>query len=290
MDNVPEGDTVWLAARRLHDALAGRVLTHTDFRVPALATVDLSGQAVVEVVSRGKHVLVRTDAGRTLHTHFRMDGTWHLYPPRARWTGGPDWQVRAVLSNANWVAVGYRLPVVEIVATADEASVVGHLGPDLLGDDWDLDRAVANLRARPEREIGPALLDQRNLAGIGNLYKAEALFLSGVTPWTAVADIEDLHAVVVRAHRLLNANKNHWQQSTTGNLHRGEEHWVFERVGRPCRRCGTRIASAEQTEPEQPTYGRITYWCPSCQRGPAPQPTPALGKTRAPSKGRRYVP
>lgn len=287
---MPEGDTVWLAARRLHDALAGRPLTHSDFRVPALATADLTGETVVTVLSRGKHLLTRTDAGRTLHTHFRMDGTWHLYKPGARWTGGPDWQVRAVLANSEWVAVGYRLPVVELLPTADESSAVGHLGPDLLGPDWDVDRTVANLRARPDREIGPALLDQRNLAGIGNLYKTEVLFLSGVTPWTPVADIDDLAAVVRRAHRLMNANKNHWHQSTTGNLHRGEAHWVFERAGRPCRRCGTPVATAEQIEPEQPAYGRISYWCPNCQRGPAPPPTRTADKRPAPIGYRRYTP
>jgi endonuclease-8 len=287
---VPEGDTVWLAARRLRDALAGRPLVHTDFRVPALATVDLSGETVVDVASRGKHLLMRTDAGRTLHTHFRMDGTWHLYKPGARWTGGPDWQVRAVLANAEWTAVGYRLPVVELVPTVDEASVVGHLGPDLLGPDWDAARAVANLRARPGREIGPALLDQRNLAGIGNLYKAETLFLSGVTPWTAVGDVADLDAVVRRAHRLLHANRDHWHQSTTGSLRRGEEHWVFERAGKPCRRCGGRIGTAMQTEPEQPTYGRISYWCPRCQQGPAPTPMRASDRRAAPAGYRRYVP
>jgi len=287
---VPEGDTVWLAARRLHDALAGRPLTRTDFRIPALATADLTGETVLEVASRGKHLLIRTDAGHTLHTHFRMDGTWHLYQPDARWTGGPEWQVRVVLANSDWVAVGYRLPVVDLVPTAGESSVVGHLGPDLLGPDWDAARAVANIAARPDREIGPALLDQRNLAGIGNLYKTEALFLSGITPWTAVGDVGDLDAVVRRAHRLIDANKSHWHQSTTGNLHRGDQHWVFERAGRPCRRCGTPIATAEQAEPEQPTYGRICYWCPHCQRGPAPQPVRGSDKRPAPSGHRRNVP
>jgi len=270
---VPEGDTVWLAARRLHGALAGRVLTHTDFRVPALATSDLTGDTVTEVVSRGKHLLMRTGTGRTLHTHFRMDGAWHLYRSGTRWTGGPDWQIRAVLANDEWNAVGYRLPVVELLPTADESTAVGHLGPDLLGPDWDVDRALANLRARPDREIGPALLDQRNLAGIGNLYKNEALYLSGITPWTRVEEVDDLDAVVRRAHRLLHANKDHWQQTTTGSLRRGEDHWVFERPGRPCRRCGTRVAAAMQAESEQPTHARISYWCPHCQRGPAPLPT-----------------
>lgn len=267
---MPEGDTVWLAARRMHDALAGRALVHTDFRVPQLATSDLSGQTVLEVISRGKHLLTRTDAGLTLHTHFRMDGTWHLYRPGSRWSGGPAWQVRAVLTNAEWEAVGYRLPVLELIRTTDESGAVGHLGPDLLGPDWDEDEALRRLEKAPEREIGPALLDQRNLAGIGNLYKTEALYLSGITPWTAVADVSDLPAVVRRAHRLLQANKSHWQQTTTGSIRRGEDHWVFERGGRACRRCGAKIRQAMQGEADHPERARISYWCPGCQRGPAP--------------------
>ena len=256
----------------MHDALAGRQLVRTDFRVPRLATVDLAGQTVTEVVSRGKHLLTRTDAGMTLHTHFRMDGSWHLYRSGSRWAGGPAWQVRVVLANAEWEAVGYRLPVVGLIGTADEQTVVGHLGPDLLGADWDEGEAVRRIASCPQREIGPALLDQRNLAGIGNLYKAETLFLSGITPWTHVGDVDDLTAVVRRAHRLLQANKHHPQQSTTGNTRKGEEHWVFERAGRPCRRCGRRIATAKQAESGQAEQARISYWCPSCQRGPAPAP------------------
>jgi endonuclease-8 len=179
--------------------------------------------------------------------------------------------VRAVLANGSWQAVGYRLPVLELLATADEDTVVGHLGPDLLGPDWDEQEAVRRLCARPDREIGPALLDQRNLAGIGNLYKAETLFLSGVTPWLPVADVGDVTAVVRRSHRLLQANKMHWQQTTTGSTRKGEDHWVFERAGRPCRRCGTTIEQAMQGEAEHPERARISYWCPHCQRGPAPQ-------------------
>ena len=254
----------------MHEALAGRRLVRTDFRVPQLATADLAGQTVTEVVSRGKHLLTRTDAGLTLHTHFRMDGTWHLYRTGSRWSGGPAFQVRAVLANAEWEAVGYRLPVVELIRTDDEQTHVGHLGPDLLGADWDEDEAVRRITSRPQREIGPALLDQRNLAGIGNLYKAETLFLSGITPWTHVGDIDDIAAVVRRAHRLLQANKNHWQQSTTGSTRKGEDHWVFERAGRACRRCGQRIATAQQAEPGHAEQARISYWCPNCQRGPAP--------------------
>ena len=284
----------------MNDALAGRVLTSTDFRVPQLATADLTGQTVVGVVSRGKHMLTRTDAGLTVHTHYRMDGAWHLYRPGSRWRGGPDWQVRAVLVNADWQAVGYRLPVLELISTDAEDKVVGHLGPDLLRPPqepggWDEGEAVRRLSARLDREIAPALLDQRNLAGIGNLYKSEALFLSGVSPWTRVGDVPDLAGVVRRAQRLMDVNRNHWSQSTTGSLRRGEEHWVFERSGRPCRRCGATIRSAEQAEAGRetlpPTAARLTYWCPSCQPGPEPpparQPATAPGARRRDSQSRR---
>ena len=129
---MPEGDSVYLAAKRMHQGLAGHRLTRTDFRVPQLATTNLAGRAVLSVVPRGKHMLTRIEGGLTLHTHFKMDGTWHLYRPRQRWNG-PLWQVRVVLETAERVAVGFRLPVVELVPTASEADVVGHLGPDLLG-------------------------------------------------------------------------------------------------------------------------------------------------------------
>jgi endonuclease-8 len=264
---MPEGDTVWLAGRRLHDALAGRRLTRSDFRVPTLATVDLSGRTVTEVVSRGKHLLTRIDDDRTLHTHFRMDGSWHLYRPGERWRGGPQWQVRVLLENAQWQAVGYRLPVVELLPRGHERDAVGHLGPDILGPDWDPAEAVRRLAADPDRELGPALLDQRNLAGVGNLYKAEVCFLAGLTPWTRVGDVPDLAGLVDRVARLLQANKATARQVTTGDTRRGRQHWVFERAGRPCLRCGSRVASAEQGAAP---YARITYWCPSCQRGPTP--------------------
>ena len=135
-------------------------------------------------------MLTRLEGGLTLHTHFRMDGTWHLYRPGDRWTGGADWQVRVVLENADWQAVGYRLPVVELLPTdARRTAAVGHLGPDLLGPDWDDEEALRRLPADPAREIGMALLDQRVLAGLGNLYRCEVLFLRGVTPWTPVGDV-----------------------------------------------------------------------------------------------------
>ncbi len=265
---MPEGDTVWLACKRLHDALHGQVLTTTDLRVPQLATADLTGREVLEVVARGKHLMARLSGGVTLHTHLRMDGSWHLYRHGEPWKGGPVWQVRVLLETATWQAVGYRLPVVELLATGAEQETVGHLGPDILGPDWDAAEAVRRLRADPDREIGPALLDQRNLAGIGNLYKAEALFVAGLNPWRRVSEV-DVAMLVDRAARLLQRNKGEWSQITTGNPRRGLTHWVFERSGQPCQRCGTRILLAEQGEAP---YPRFTYWCPTCQPGASPTP------------------
>ena len=142
------------------------------------------------MVSRGKHQLFRLANELTLHTHFRMDGTWRIFLTGRRWSGGPDFEVRAVLATKDHQAVGYRLPVIELVPTADEDSVVGHLGPDLLGPDWDLDEAVRRTASQPERSIGEALLDQRNLAGIGTFYRAELLFLQGIHPRTPVGQVD----------------------------------------------------------------------------------------------------
>ena len=270
---MPEGDTVWLAGQRLNQALAGSPLLRTDFRVPSLAEVDLTGRVVGEVVSRGKHLLIRIpDAdgspSLTIHTHFRMDGSWHLYRSGESWKGGSQWQIRVVLRTEQWLAVGYRLPVLELLPTADELNVVGHLGPDLLGPDWDLAQAVARLASQPDAELGLALLDQRNLAGIGNLYKTEICFLAGVSPWITVGEVlNDLPRIVSIAKRLLDINKDRVVQSTTGDLQRGRWHWAFERTGQPCRRCGSRVLLSHQGEPPRQ---RLAYWCPRCQPGPHP--------------------
>jgi endonuclease-8 len=280
---VPEGDTVWLAARRLHDALAGDALVRGELRVPQHATDDLAGHTVLETRSRGKHLLTRLSGGLTLHTHLRMDGSWHLYPAGERWRGGPQWQVRALLQTTRWQAVGYRLGVVELLPTSEEARAVGHLGPDLLGDDWDSAEAVRRLAAQPQRPIGLALLDQRTLAGLGNLYRTELCFLRGRTPFTPVGEVDDLPGWVALAHRLLLVNRDRAEQVTTGRSGRAARHWVFERS--TCERCGTRVSTALQGEP---TRQRLTYWCPTCQRGPAPPSTPVrellgsapLGRTR----------
>jgi endonuclease-8 len=263
---VPEGDTVWLTAKMLNDALAGQPLIDSDFRVPQLATADLSGRTVHEVVPRGKHILARVDGGLTLHSHLRMDGSWRVGHRRIP-SGGPPHAIRVVLTTPHAVAVGYRVHDVALVPSDEEHTLVGHLGPDLLGPDWDEAEAVRRLTAQPDRPVGEALLDQRNLAGIGNLYKAEVLYLSGVHPWTRAADVDDLAAVVRRARSLLHANKTRWHQVTTGNTRKDEELYVFERPRRPCRRCGTPVRVAMQGTPP---YDRLTYWCPLCQPGNDP--------------------
>jgi endonuclease VIII len=259
---MPEGDTIWRACQRLNEVLGGRKLTRSEFRVPSLAATDLTGVEVREVVSRGKHQLFRFTNELTLHTHLRMDGTWRIYPTGRRWSGGPDFEVRAVLATDGHQAVGYRLPVVELVPTAEEHSVVGHLGPDLLGPDWDLDEAVRRIAAEPERSIGEALLDQRNLAGIGTFYRAELLFLQGIHPRALVGQVTNLRRVVQRGQQLMVANRWRPEQTTTGDLRPNRRAYVFERPGQPCRRCGTPIQTEEFGPPGQE---RRSYWCPRCQ-------------------------
>jgi endonuclease VIII len=258
---MPEGDAVWQTARRLHQALAGRVLTRSDFRVPRFATADLTGRTVTEAVSRGKHLLIRTSDGVTVHTHLRMDGSWQVRPARDR--VAQTHRIRLILANRDWQAIGYQLGVVEIIATAAEDKAVGYLGPDLLGPDWDPAEATRRLLADPARPVGEALLDQRNLAGIGNIFATEMLFLRGVSPWRPVGEVPDLRALVELGQRLLDANKERAGIITTGVARRGEETWAYGRAGRPCRRCGTTIRRAEQGDPGQE---RVRFWCPACQR------------------------
>jgi endonuclease-8 len=261
---VPEGDTVWRTAQHLDRALSGSTLLATDFRVPAHATVDLSGRTVVATIARGKHLLTRIgdgDEAVTLHTHLKMEGSWHLYREGTRWRR-PAHTARVVLRTAEWTAVGFSLGVTEILSRAEEDSVVGHLGPDLLGPDWDLAEALRRLRTDPGRSVGEAILDQRNLAGIGNMYKAELCFLLGVDPWLPVRDVPDLAALVRQAKRVLEVNKQRTAQTTTGDTRRGRQLWVYRRDRQPCRRCGTPVRVAMQGPDGQE---RATYWCPHCQ-------------------------
>jgi endonuclease-8 len=264
---VPEGDTVWNTARVLERALAGKALTASDFRVPKLATADLTGWTVAESASRGKHLLLRLtgpddDRRLTLHSHLRMDGAWRAYEKGQRWAGRPAHLIRVILRTADRDAVGYHLHELALVPTDQEHTLVGHLGPDLLGADWDADEAVRRLLRRPELTIGEALLDQRNVAGMGTVWRAEVLFLSGIHPWTHVRLVPDLGRPLGLARRMMVANKGRWDQVTTGDRRRGHQHWVYGRFGDRCRRCDTPILRGSQGPTGEE---RVVYWCPRCQ-------------------------
>lgn len=259
---MPEGDTVWQTARRL-DVLTGQVLTASDFRIPSLATADLAGRTVLETVSRGKHLLTRLEDGMTLHSHLRMEGRWDLHAPGTAWRR-PAHQARVVLRTERTEAVGFSV-LVDLVATAAEESLVGHLGPDLLGPDWDREEAVRRLRRLPHVPIGEALLDQRNLAGIGNVYRAEICFLAGVDPHRPVSSVTNLTQLVTLAERLLEVHRDKHSRVTTGDTRPGRRVWVYRRRG-PCLRCGTPIRTGE-LGPEGAE--RTVWWCPSCQTSEA---------------------
>ncbi|AKT52202.1 DNA-formamidopyrimidine glycosylase family protein [Arsenicicoccus sp. oral taxon 190] len=268
---MPEGDAVWRTARRLHEALSGRVITDSDLRWPSLATADLRGRTTVAVVPRGKHILHRLDDGLTLHSHLRMEGSWRTHDPARltlRTLRAAD--VRAVVGCATATAVGLRLGMLDLVRTVDESRLVGHLGPDLLGADWDPDQAVANLLRQPEREIGAALLDQRNLAGVGTMWDAEVLFLQRVWPWAPVGELgpEELRAVVVRVQALVDASKVRRWSVSTGSDRAGEELYVHGRSGLPCRRCGGPVRLSTIGRAPQ---DRAMFYCPTCQGGLGPQ-------------------
>jgi len=256
---VPEGDTVYLSAKTLNAALAGSVVTRCDIRVPAYATVDLTGDVIEGVVSRGKHLLMRVGE-HSIHSHLKMEGSWHLYRPDSAWTR-PEFQARAIIGTADWVAVGFSLGTLEVWTRAQEAEL-DYLGPDLLGSDWDSGVASANLLRDPEVAAFVALHEQRNLAGLGNEYVNDLLFLRGVHPWRPIGTI-DIDGMLTTAHRAIHANKDRAIRSLTGDLRPKQTSWVYGRAKQPCRRCGTRILKG-QLGPT-PLIQRDVYWCPRCQ-------------------------
>lgn len=257
---MPEGDTVFRTAQRLNEALAGHTVTRFDMRVPAFATADLTGQTVHSVAPRGKHLLMRIGE-QTLHSHLRMEGAWFVYRPGEKWRH-PAFTVRAIVGTIEREAVGVDIAEVELVATRDEGTLIDYLGPDPLADDWDAAEAARRVNA-DARSIHVALLDQRNVAGFGNEYAAELLFLRGILPTTPAADV-DATALLELGARTIRANRNRSDRTFTGVNRRGQTTWVYGRANRPCRRCGTLIQRGEQGA--DPTRERITFWCPNCQR------------------------
>lgn len=265
---MPEGDTIFRTAEVLRAALLGRRITAARAQPQAgLRSVpDLSrliGATVASVEARGKHLLIGFDNGLTVRTHLRMTGSWHRYRPGQSWRR-PLRQASAILETAESVAVAFNTPVVELLTDADlrRSHALTTLGPDLLSRSFDADEALRRLRERSSEELGIALLDQRTVAGIGNVYKSEVAFLAGLDPWAPVSSFEDaeLLGALRIARRLLQANTRGAARVTTGSPVRGEGLWVYGRAGRGCRRCGTPIRVRRQGE-----LARLTYWCPRCQ-------------------------
>ncbi|WIM87780.1 endonuclease VIII Nei2 [Candidatus Mycobacterium wuenschmannii] len=251
---MPEGDTVFRTADKLRAALVGQTLTRCDVRVPRYATADLSGLVVDEVLSRGKHLFIRVGPA-SVHSHLKMDGAWRITSKARR----VDYRVRIILETAEIRAIGIDLGILQILERDHDGQVVDHLGPDLLGDDWDAARAADNLVADPNRPIAEALLDQRVMAGIGNVFCNELCFVSGHLPTAPVSAIRDPHRLAVRARDMLWVNRLRRTRCTTGDARPGRQFWVYGRRAENCRRCGSPITYDDSGD-------RVAYWCPACQR------------------------
>lgn len=272
---MPEGDVVWRTARRLDQVFRGEPLTRAELRWGRLVDSDLVGVTTLEVVPRGKHILHRLQGGLTLHSHLKMEGSWRVQAATERVPSHDT--VRAVLGTATWTALGTRLGMLDLVRTEDEDDLVGHLGPDILGADWDLDTVIGNVRHgrldSTHDRIGAALLDQRNLAGLGTIWTSDPLWVERINPWTPVADLpdDDLTRLLTRAQRMIRA-------ACEGRVSGA---YVHGRSGHPCRRCGDtlRVAMAGPRERE-----RTLFYCPRCQGGLAPTDD---GARQAPLGSRR---
>ena len=256
---MPEGDTVHRTAKVLSEALSGAEVTRFELRVPQAATVDLRGMTVHEVVARGKHLLHRIGEW-TLHSHLKMEGEWHVYGVGERWRKA-GYTARAIVGTAAFETVGYDIAEITVVPTREEERLVGYPGPDPLAGDWDPAEAARRIAA-DERPVHVALLDQRNVAGFGNEYANEILFVRGILP-TAPANETDTAAIVDLGARMIRANRDRIDRTFTGDARPGRTTWVYRREGRPCRRCGTLIRGGSLGA--DPTRERITFWCPTCQ-------------------------
>ncbi len=266
---MPEGDTIYRAARTLHAALAGRLITKFETVFAQLARVDhqapLAGRTIERVDSEGKQLIMSFSGDLHLRTHMRMHGTWHLYKPGERWRMRHS-DMRIVIETDVWVAVAFNVPVAEFhdarsLARQDD---LVHIGPDLLGETFDFDEAMKRIRARAAEEIADVLLNQRVVAGIGNEYKSEVLFVARINPFARVSQLTDaeLRHILETARKLMIANvtKSGFGRVTTFSLDPSQQQYVYGRGGQPCRRCGTPVRFAKQGKD-----ARGTYWCERCQ-------------------------
>lgn len=263
---MPEGDAVRRTARRLDRALAGSLLATADLRVPRFADVDLRGFTVVGTAAVGKHLLTRLQRGDralTLHSHLRMDGRWVTGRAGPRPLAGPPHEVRVWLASSQQQAVGLRLAMVEVLPTAQEHRLVGHLGPDILGDAWQEQEALARLAAAGSRPLVETLLDQSVVAGLGTIWAAETAFEARISPWAPTSD------ALPQLPGALSAVRRRMQAGVAASSRREQpQPRVYGRVGMRCLRCGTTVAGGRVGR--APT-DRITAWCPSCQAGPGPR-------------------
>jgi endonuclease-8 len=287
---MPEGDAIFRTARTLHRALSGRTIVRFESVLPALTRVHedapLTGRIVEGVEAAGKHVLMRLSGDLVLRTHMRMNGSWHLYRPGERWRR-PRRDMRILIATDAFEAVAFNVPIAEFLSSVRTGSVspstsvrprlgslerqddLRGLGPDLLGETFDEAEALERIRARGSVAIADVLLDQRAVAGIGNVYKSEVLFICRINPFARAIDVDDarLRDVLTTARRLLVANVTTLSGITTYlGFRRGrgrdesERRYVYGRARRPCRRCATPIEVRAQGP-----HARLTYWCPRCQ-------------------------
>lgn len=265
---MPEGDSVYQLSRRLQ-FMRGREVLSTSLRVPSVALHRFDGERVQRVWPYGKHLFMQFSGGLILHTHLKMEGTWSVHRLGDRWRKQRH-RARVVLVLSDAAApielVGFELGLVDVFPSNTYAEKMGYLGPDVLYPDWDSygrHEAARRILAAPGRPIGSALLDQKNLAGVGNEYRAEVCFLAGVHPASPTGSV-DVPKILEITRRLMWANRNSPIRVTTGVKRAGENSYVFGRNGKPCRRCGTPIEkSSLQSTPDE--LERIIWWCPSCQ-------------------------
>jgi endonuclease-8 len=273
---MPEGDTIFRAARTLHRALAGKPVTAFESMFPALNRINddvpIAGRTIDRIHSTGKHLLIHFSGDLVLRTHMRMNGSWHIYRTGEKWQRSRR-DMRIVVATADFEAVGFNIPVAEFLSEREVAKSpeLRTLGPDLLADNFDSAKVLANLRERSRSEIAEALLNQRVLAGLGNVYKSEILFICRINPFAAVDELTetDLQSIVEESRRVLKLNVLEGRElmttfgglrRTTGRSDPRERLWVYGRARLPCRRCGTAIVVRKQGND-----ARLTYWCPSCQ-------------------------
>ena len=259
---MPEGDVALRVARRLDQALGTGALTRSELRWAELGGVDLTGEHVTAVVSHGKHLLIRTGSGHTVHSHLRMDGSWQIEHTRTPPRPLGHWRIRAVLATSRWTCVGRDLGMLAVVPTHAEHRVLGHVGPDLMAADQDLAQARANALAEGSRPIGETLLDQRVAAGIGTIYLAETLWIHRISPWRPVSAVADVGAVYGTATALMRRSADAPQLTATGELAPGRRTHVHDRAGLGCRRCGHPIDVGQIGSPPQARPG---FFCPACQ-------------------------